>query len=304
LKAAIYIRRRSGKCLELVEIDRPVPKKGEVLIKTYAASVNPLDWRLKSHHPGVDVAGEIVSLGSAVTRFHRGDKVFGIGKGSFAEYVCAAESKVVAKPDNITFEEAAGIPVAGLTALQGLRDKGSLAPGHKVLINGAAGGVGTFAVQIAKAFGGEVTGVCSTRNVEMVRSLGADVVVDYTQQDFTRDAKGYNLVLDNVGNRRLAELRRVLAPRGRCVLAGAPKQLGPIVLHILDAVVRSTVLRQKVVFFIARLRQADMELLGTLMQTGKIHAVIDRRYPLNDTGAALAYVETGHARAKVVVIPD
>jgi len=304
MKAAIYIRRSSGKCLELVDIDPPVPRKREVLIKTYAASVNPLDWRLKSHHPGVDVAGEIVSVGSAVTRFNRGDKVFGVGRGSFAEYVCATESKVAAKPDNITFEEAASVPIAGLTALQGLRDKGNLAPGHKVLINGAAGGVGTFAVQIAKAFGTEVTGVCSTKNVKMVRSLGADVVVDYTQQDFTRDPKRYDLLLDNVGNRTLAELRRVLAPRGRCVLAGAPKQLGPILLRMLDAVVRSTFLRQKFVFFIARFRQADMELLGTLMHTGKIHPVIDRQYLLNDTGEAVAYAEAGHARAKVVVIPD
>src|SRR5690242_13379615 len=158
MKAALYVRRSSGKCLELVDIEPPVPRKGEVLIKTYAASVNPLDWRLKSHHPGVDVAGEIVSVGSAVTRFHRGDKVFGIGRGSLAEYVCALESKVAGKPDNIPFEEAASAPVAGLTALQELRDKGRLASGYKVLINGAAGGVGTFAVQIAKAFGAEVTG--------------------------------------------------------------------------------------------------------------------------------------------------
>jgi NADPH:quinone reductase-like Zn-dependent oxidoreductase len=304
MKAAIYIRRGSGKCLELVDIDPPVPRKDEVLIKTYAASVNPLDWRLKSRHPGVDVAGEIVSLGSAATRFKRGDKVFGAGKGSFAEYVCATESKVVAKPDNITFEEAASVPVAGLTALQGLRDKGSLAPGHKVLVNGASGGVGTFAVQVAKAFGAEVTGVCSTKNVDIVRSLGADVVVDYTQEDFTRDTKRYDLLLDNVGNCTLAELRRVLAPGGRCVLVGAPKELGPILLRMLDLAFRSIFLRQKFVFFIARFRQGDMELLGTLMQTGKIHAVVDRQYPLNDTGEAVAYVKAGHARGKVIVIPE
>lgn len=303
MKAAIYVRGSSGKCLELVDIDRPVPRKHEVLIKTYAASVNPLDWRLKSHYPGVDVAGEIVSVGSAVTRFHRGDKVFGAGRGSFAEYVCASETKLAAKPDNITFEEAASVPVAGLTALQGLRDKGRLEQGQKVLINGAAGGVGTFAVQIAKAFGAEVTGVCSTKNVEMIRSLGADVVVDYTQQDFTGDPRRYDLILDNVGNRSLAELRRVLAPHGRCVLAGAPKQLGPILLRMLDLIVRSALLRQKFIFFLARFRQADMELLGTLMRTGKLHPVIDRRYPLNETGEALAYVEAGHARAKVVVSP-
>lgn len=304
MKAAIYIRRSSGKRLELVDIDPPVPKKAEVLIKTHAAAVNPLDWRLKSRHPGVDLAGEVVSFGSAVTCFKRGDKVFGAGKGSFAEYVCAAASKVVAKLDSVSFEEAASVPVAGLTALQGLRDKGRLAPGDKVLINGAAGGVGTFAVQIAKAFGAKVTGVCSARNVEMVRSLGADAVIDYAQEDFTRGTKRYDLILDNVGNRTLAELGRVLATRGRCVLAGFPKQLGPILFRMLDTVFRSALLRQKFVFFIARFRQADMELLGTLMQTGKIHSVIDRQYPLNDTGDALAYVEAGHARGKVVIIPD
>lgn len=225
MRAAMYIRRSSGKSLELVDIDAPVAGKGEVLIKTFAASVNPLDWLLKSHHPGVDVAGEIVSVGSAVSRFKPGDTVFGVGKGSFAEYVRASESKLAMKPDNITFEQAASVPVAGLTALQGLRDKGDLALGYKVLINGAAGGVGTFAVQIAKAFGAEVTGVCSTRNVGMIQSLGADVVVDYTKEDFTHDTKRYDLILDNVGNRTLAELRYVLAPSGRCVLVGAPKQL-------------------------------------------------------------------------------
>lgn len=303
MKAAIYRRGSSGKSLELVDLDPPIPKKREVLIKMYAASVNPLDWRLKSHRPGVDVAGEVVSAASEVTRFNRGDKVFGAGKGSFAEYVCASESKLVAKPDNVTFEEAASVPVAGLTALQGLRDKGRIAPGHKVLINGAAGGVGTFAVQIATAFGAEVTGVCSTKNVEMVRSLGAEVVVDYTRQDFARDTKRYDLLLDNVGNRTLAELWPVLAPGGRCVLVGAPKRMGPIILRTLGAIVRSTVQRQKFVFFIAQFKQADMELLGKLMQTGKIHPVIDRQYPLSDTGQGLAYVEAGHARAKVVITP-
>ena len=303
MKAAIYRRGSSGKSLELVDLDPPVPKKGEVLIKMYAASVNPLDWRLKSRRPGVDVAGEVVSAASEVTRFKRGDKVFGAGKGSFAEYVCASESKLVAKPDNVTFEEAASVPVAGLTALQGLRDKGRIAAGHKVLINGAAGGVGTFAVQIAKAFGAEVTGVCSTRNVEMVRSLGADVVVDYARHDFTRDTKRYDLLLDNVGNRTLAELWRVVAPGGRCVLAGAPKKMGPILLRTLGAIVRSTLLRQKFVFFIAQFKRADMEVLGKLMQTGEIHSAIDRKYALSEAGQALAYIETGHARAKIVLTP-
>jgi NADPH:quinone reductase-like Zn-dependent oxidoreductase len=226
LKAAIYTKRNSGKCLELIDIDPPSPKQGEVLIKTWAASVNPLDWRLKARRPGVDVAGEVVSIGGGVTRFSRGDAVFGAAKGSFAEYACARESKLVAKPHNVTFEEAACVPIAGLTALQGLRDKGKLAPGQKVLINGAAGGVGTFAVQIAKALGAEVTAVCSTKNLDMVRSLGADVLVDYAQQDFTSATGYYDLLLDNVGNRSLSAFRRVLTPRGRCVLVGAPKQAG------------------------------------------------------------------------------
>ena len=303
MKAAIYTKRRSGKSLELADTDPPVPKPGEVLIKVRAASVNPLDWRLKSHRPGVDLAGEVVSIGSRVTRFKPGDRVFGLGKGAFAEYARARESRLAAMPDSLTFEEAACLPVAGLTAIQGLRDKGKLAPGQNVLINGAAGGVGTFAVQIAKTLGAEVTGVCSTSNVEMVRSLGADLVVDYTQQDFALDSRRYDLILDNVGNRALADFRRVLGPEGRCVLVGAPKQWGPILRGLLDAIVRSLILRQNFLFFIARAKPADLESLCTLVQTGAIRPAIDRRYPLSETGTAIAYAEEGHARGKVIIIP-
>lgn len=306
MKAAIYTKRNSGKCLELVDIEPPSPKQGEVLIKSWAASVNPLDWRMKARRPGVDVAGEVVSLGAGVTRFSRGDAVFGGAKGSFAEYVCARESKLAAKPDNISFEEAACVPIAGLTALQGLRDKGKLAPGQKVLINGATGGVGTFAVQIAKAFGAEVTGVCSTKNLEMVRLLGADLVVDYGEQDFTNDARHYDLLLDNVGNRTLSALRRVLTPCGRCVLVGASKQAGvrELLLRVLKATVWSRFLHQTFVFFIAQMKSEDLESLSTLIRTGGIRPMIDRRYSLTDAGKAIAYVEEGHARAKVIITPD
>jgi NADPH:quinone reductase-like Zn-dependent oxidoreductase len=304
VKAAIYTKRNSGKVLDLVETDPPVPKPGEILIKVRAASINPLDWKLKSHRPGVDVAGEVASVGSGVTHFKPGDAVFGGGKGAFAEYARARESRLAPKPDSIGFEDAACLPIAGLTALQGLRDKGRLAPGHKVLINGAAGGVGTFAVQIAKALGAEVTGVCSTRNVEMVRSLGADVVVDYTHQDFVRDTTLYDLILDNIGNRRLSDLRRVLTPNGRCVLVGAPKQWGLILSRVLEALVRSCILRQKFVFFIARFKAEDLEALSTLAQTGKMRPIIDRRYPLSEAGTAIAYAEEGHARGKVVITPE
>lgn len=304
MKAAIYTKRSSGKVLELVDFDPPVPKPAEVIIRVRAASINPLDWRLKSHRPGVDVAGEVVSVGAGVTRFKTGDAVFGLGKGAFAEYAVARESRLTAKPDGVSFEQAASLPVAGLTALQGLRDRGRLASGQKVLINGAAGGIGTFAVQIAKASGAEVTGVCSTRNVEMVQSLGADSVVDYTHQDFARSAKLYDLLLDNVGNRRLSDLRRVMAPGGRCVLAGAPKQWGPILSRTLSMIVRSLILRQKFVFFIALPRPKDLESLSTLVLTGKMHPVIDRQYPLSDAGTAIAYVEEGHARGKVIMTPD
>ena len=304
MKAAIYTKRDSGKVLELVDLDAPVPKKGEVLIKVRAASVNPLDWRLKSHRPGVDLAGEVVSIGRGVSRFKQGEAVFGLGKGAFAEYARAREAQLAAKPDSVTFEQAACLPIAGLTALQGLRDKGELAPGQKVLINGAAGGVGTFAVQIAKISGAEITGVCSTRNVELVRSLGADFVVDYTQQDFAQETKRYDLVLDNVGNRSLSDLRRVLTPQGRCALVGAPKEWGPLLRGLLDAIVRSFILRQNFLFFIARAKPEDLETLSSFVQTRRMHPVIDRRYPLSNTGQAIAYVEEGHARGKVLITPE
>ena len=301
MKAAVYAKTKSGKVLHIVDLERPIPKDNEVLIKTRAASVNPLDWRLKSRRPGVDIAGEIVAVGKRVTQFKPGDAVFGTCKGAFAEYASTSETAVVSKPDNLTFEQAACVPIAGLTALQGLRDKGHLQAGQKVLINGAAGGIGTFAVQIAKSLRAEVTGVCSSRNVEMVRSLGADLVIDYTQEDFTQNARQYDLLLDNVGNRTLSAFRRVMTPHGRCVMAGAPKELSAVVARVLKALAWSPFLRQKFTFFIAKLKKDELAALCELMKTGKVTPVIDKRYQLSDTADAIAYVEQGHARAKVVV---
>ena len=301
MKAAVYTKYKSGKVLEIRELEQPVPKDKEVVVRVRAASVNPLDWRMKSRRPGVDIAGQVVTVGKMITRFAPGDAVFGLCRGAFAEYACATEDKFVAIPDDVTFELAAAVPVAGLTALQGLRDKGHLKPGQKVLINGAAGGVGTFAVQIAKSFGANVTGVCSTKNVELVRSLGADRVIDYTQQDFTQDSERYDVLLDNVANRTLSAMRRVLSPKGKCVMAGAPKELWAVFSRLVKGFVWSPFLRQEFRFFIAKMNRDDLTMLGGMIKAGKITPVVDRRYPLAETAAAIAYVEEGHARGKVVI---
>jgi NADPH:quinone reductase-like Zn-dependent oxidoreductase len=301
MKVAVYTKTESGKVLEIKDLEQPVPKENEIVLRVRAASVNPLDWRMKNQRPGVDVAGQVVVVGKIVTRFAPGDAVFGLCRGAFAEYTCAAEDKFVAIPRDVTFEAAAAVPVAGLTALQGLRDKGHLQPGQKVLINGAAGGVGTFAVQIAKSFGANVTGVCSTRNVEQVRSLGADQVIDYTQQDFTQNSERYDVLLDNVGNRTLSAMRRVLSPKGKCVMAGAPKELWAVLGRLVKAFAWSPFLRQEFRFFIAKMNRDDLTTLGGLIQAGKITPVIDRRYPLAETAGAIAYVEEGHAQGKVVI---
>ena len=283
------------------DLEQPVPKDNEVVIRVRAASVNPLDWRMKSQRPGVDVSGQVTVVGGSVTQFKPGDAVFGICKGAFAEYACAPEAKLVRKPESLSFDQAAAVPVAGLTALQGLRDKGHLQPGQKVLINGAAGGIGTFAVQIAKSFGANVTGVCSTKNVELVRSLGADRVIDYTRDDFTQDSERYDLLLDNVGNRRLSAMRRVLGPSGKCVMAGAPKELWAVFARLFKAFVWSPFLRQKFTFFIAKINRDDLTTLCELINAGKLTPAIDRRYPLAETTGAIAYAEQGHARAKIVI---
>jgi len=301
VKAAAYTKAKSGKVLEIKDLQQPVPKDNEIVLRVRAASVNPLDWRMKTERPGVDVAGEIVAVGRTVAQFRPGDAVFGAGKGAFAEYVCASEAKLAPKPEGVTFEQAASVPIAGLTALQALRDKGHLQPQQKVLINGATGGIGTFAVQIAKSFGANVTGVCSTKNVDLVRSLGADRVIDYTREDFTQDSGRYDLLLDNVGNRSLLSMRRVLSPNGKCVMTGAPKEMWKVFTRLLKAFAWPPFLRQKFKFLIANINRDDLTTFGELIKTGKVTSVIDRRYQLTQTADAIAYVEEGHARAKVII---
>jgi NADPH:quinone reductase-like Zn-dependent oxidoreductase len=314
MKAIVY--RDPPDFLKLEEIEKPTPGVDEVLIKVRASSAKPADLRIvskpllrrifaavtrdKVRRPGIDVAGEVEAVGGNVVRFKPGDEVFGAARGAFAEYACAAESKLALKPANITFEEAASVPVAALTALQGLRDKGHLQAGQTVLINGAAGGVGTYAVQIAKALGANVTGVCSAKNVEMVRSLGADCVIDYSKEDFTKDARRYDLILDNVGNHPSSLTRRLLNHNGTLVIAGAAKDGWSIFIRTLQAFVLSRVTKN-VKLFIARARSADLEIIADLMAAGKVTAVIDRRYRLSEVPEALRYVQQGHARAKVVI---
>src|SRR5271168_95487 len=325
MKAIVYRDYGPPDVLKCEDIEKPVPKNNEVLIKARAASVNPLDWKLmkggpfilrillglgksKIKRPGVDVAGQVEAVGTTVTRLKPGDDVFGTCLGAFAEYatsesVFGMRSALVMKPDNVTFEQAASAPVAGLTALQGLRDKGRIQPGQKVLINGAAGGVGTFAVQIARSFGADVTGVCSTRNVDLVRSIGADRVIDYTQEDFTKSGQRYDLFFDCIGNHSLSACRRVLNPKGIYIPVGGSAgrwMIGPLG-RLIGALVLSQLGNQKMVFFIAKMNQEDLTILGGLMETGKVTPVIDRHYGLSEVPEALRYLEEGHARGKVVI---
>ncbi len=300
MKASVYVKTGSEKALQIQDLPSPVPRADQVLLRVRAASVNPLDWRLKSHRPGVDVAGTVEAVGENVEHFKVGDAVFGTGKGAFAEHACAFERRLALKPESISFELAASIPVAGLSALQGLR-KGHLQSGQKILINGAAGGIGTFAVQIAKASGAHVTGVCSTNNVEMVRSLGADRVFDYTREDFAQDPARYDLILDNAASRPLSDLRRVMAPHAICVIAGAAKTVWPMMKGFAELFARSVLMRQKITFFVAKVTPEDLGALSSLIISGKLAPVIDRVYPLSKAADAIAYVETGHARAKVVI---
>ena len=292
----------------------------QLLVKVHAAALNPLDWHTMRGSPylmrlssglgsphdarvGVDFAGTVEAVGKSVTHFKPGDEVFGGADGAVAEYVVVRESRAVTlKPANVTFEQAASVPVAALTALQGLRDKGEIKAGQKVLINGASGGVGTFAVQLAKHYGAEVTGVCSTRNVELVRSLGADHVIDYTKTDFAAGNEQYDLILDNVSNRSLSELRRVLKPTGHLVIVGAEKGdwIGPL-MPVIRASIVAPFVDQKMGFFIARLEPADLKLVGDLMQAGEVTAVIDRRYAFEEAPQAMEYLGTGRARGKVIV---
>jgi NADPH:quinone reductase-like Zn-dependent oxidoreductase len=322
MKAIIRNDYGSPDVLKLAEVEKPVPNDNQILVKVRAASLNAADGHFmrgpyvvrivtglrkpKDVRTGIDVAGTVEAVGKNITRFKPGDEVFGSAKGSLAEYALTVEKALSTKPANLTFQQAASVAVAGLTALQGLR-KGNIQSGQKVLVNGASGGVGTFAVQIAKSFGAEVTGVCSTRNLEMVRSIGADYVIDYTKENFTNSGKRYDLIFDNVSNHSLSERRGVLTQNGICVIAGAGGS-GPhydrmmaVMGGTLKAVALSPFISQKFKAFIARAERADLDTLRDLMQTGKVVPVIDRTYPLSEVQAAMRYLEEGHARGKVVV---
>ena len=322
MKAITHCEYGGPEVLKVEEIEKPVPNDNQVLVKVRAASLNPLDLTIrgplllrplfglrkpKDTRLGVDYSGTVEAVGKNVTNFKPGDEVFGGKNGAIAEYVCVlADRAVVLKPANMTFEQAASVPVAAITALQGLRDKGHIQSGQKVLINGASGGVGTFAVQIAKSFGTEVTGVCSTRNVDLVQSIGADHVIDYTKEDFTKTDQRYDLIYDLVGNHSFSERRRILGPNGICVMAGIGgagwhEGFATRLLGELNGYLRSRFVSQKFVAYIAQFNKADMSVLADLMQTGKMTPVIDKTYKLNETADALRYLETGHARGKVVI---
>jgi NADPH:quinone reductase-like Zn-dependent oxidoreductase len=315
---AIVHDRYGFDALELREVDKPAVQDHQVLVRVHASSVNPAEWyrvhgpffvrseglrRPKSASIGADLAGRVEAVGRDVKEFQPGDEVFGTSGASWAEYAASREPRLVRKPPNVSFEEAAAVPVAGLTALQAVRDHARVQPGQKVLINGAAGGVGTFAVQIAKSFGAEVTAVCSTRNVELVGSLGADRVCDYTNEDFTRSGDRHDVMLDIVGSRSFSACRRVLAPEATVVAVGAPmstKGLGPL-KHIIGTRLTSIGRSQKVVNFVAKIEKEDLEFMRGLLETGTVKTVIDRRYELSQVPDALRYLGTTHARGKVVI---
>jgi NADPH:quinone reductase-like Zn-dependent oxidoreductase len=330
MQAMVYHDYGSPDVLNCEEVENPIPSDNQVLIRVHAAAVNPLDCGLmkgqpyfmrflfgfpkpKVTRPGRDVAGEVQAVGNGVTHFKPGDEVFGVCTaggwmnkcdGAFAEYACTLETGLTCKPDNITFEQTASAPIAALTALQGLRDKGQIKPGQKVLINGAAGGVGTFAVQIAKAWGAEVTGVCSTGNVEMVRRIGADHVVDYTQTDFTKSTEKYDLIFDLVGNHSFIELRRVLVPHGIFVgagVVGAPKTISGMVGGLVSTIVVSFFVSQRYATFVAKVNTNDLNVISEMMASGKVIPVVDRVFDLNETAEAMRYQDQGHAHGKVVI---
>ena len=310
--------------LKLENIEKPVPNDDQVLVRVHAASVNPYDWHFiegtpkiirlmgvglrkpKDTRVGVDFAGTVEAVGKNVTNFKPGDEVFGGRGGAFAEYVCPRAHRAVAlKPANVTFEQAASVNIAGITALQAVRDKGKVQPGQKVLINGASGGVGTFAVQIAKSFGADVTGVCSARNADLVRSLGADHVIDYTKEDFTKGEQRYDVILDNVANHSLSECKRVLTPKGKYVMiggGGANEQgLIGVMARPLKAMILSPFISQQMGMMMADTNQKDLTVLAEMMETGKLKPVIDRTYKLDQVPDAIRYLEEGHARGKVII---
>ncbi len=314
MKAIVQNEYGSPDVFKLQEIDEPVVKDDDVLVRVHAAGLNASDYftmrgspwairltlglrRPKNHIPGWDVAGHVEAVGQKVTRFQPGDEVFAAIDGACAEYACAGEDKFALKPTNLTLEQAAAVPTAALTALQALRDMAKVQPGQKVLINGASGGVGTFAVQIAKALGADVTGVCSARNVDMVRSIGADYVIDYTQEDFTQNGQQYDLILDNVGNHSFAAYRRVLTPQGIIQPNTGHAGMG----YVIKAAVLSQFMQQQGRLFVANPTHEDLVVLKEFIESGQVTPVIDRMYPLNETPEALRYLDKGHARGKVVI---
>jgi NADPH:quinone reductase-like Zn-dependent oxidoreductase len=311
--------------LKLEEVEKPAPNDDQILVKVRATSVNPYDWHFVEGTPkfmrlgvglrkpkdtrlGVDYAGTVEAVGKDVTQFKPGDEVFGGKGGSFAEYVCVRHDRLIAlKPANITFEQAASVDIAGVTALQAVRDKGKVQPGQKVLINGASGGVGTFAVQIAKSLGADVTGVCSTRNVDLVKSLGADHVIDYTKEDFTKSDQHYDVIIDNVTNHSISECRRVLTRKGKYIIIGGGSGakdwqglFGPMT-QALKTMLMSRFVSQEMGMMLTDPKQNDLIVLADLMQSGKVKPVIDRTYTLEQLPDAIRYVEQGHARGKVVI---
>jgi NADPH:quinone reductase-like Zn-dependent oxidoreductase len=316
MKAIVYTQYGPPDVLQFTEVAKPIPKDDEVLIKIRAASLNALDWRLmrggpyivrklfslrkpKIARPGVDVAGQIEAVGRSVTQFKPGDEVFGVCRGAFAEYACATEDKLALKPANLSFEGAAAVPVAAISALQGLRDKGRIRQGHKVLVDGASGGVGTFAVQIAKSFGAEVTAVCSTRHVDTARSIGADHVIDYTREDFTKNGQRYDLILGANAHHSILDYRRALGQDGIYVIVGGG--LAEIFQAMLLAPFLSLFGGKKTCFFIAKINTKDLVFLKDLLEAGKVVPVMDRRYLLSDAAKAVRYLEEGHAQGKVVI---
>ena len=319
MKAIVQEGSGSADVLHVREIDKPVVTEGHVLVRVRAASVNALDWHSvhggkmlevastlmrQTDQPirGVDVAGTVEAVGAGVTQFAPGDEVFGGAPASFAEYALARESALVLKPRNLSFEQAAAVGVAGRTALQGLRDHGQVKPGQRVLISGAGGGVGTFAVQIAKALGAHVTAVTSTRNLDLIRSLGPDEVIDYTQEDFTRRGERYDVVFDVAANRSVSALRSVLKPNGILVLVGADKRGGlAIFTRIGGAFARSRLFGQRIIFYVAKSTHQDLLVLKEMIEAGKVCPAIDRTYPMSEAAEAVRYLGSGQARAKVVI---
>jgi NADPH:quinone reductase-like Zn-dependent oxidoreductase len=319
MRAIVHQQYGRPDVLALGDVDRPVVEAGQVLVQVHASSVNPVEWygvtgpyfarfgngwrSPKEPGVGADFAGRVVTVGRDVTDFRPGDEVFGVSGWSWAEYAAARPEKIARKPANVSFEDAAAVPVAGVTALQALRDHGHVQPGQKVLVNGASGGVGTYAVQLAKAFGAEVTAVCSTRNVEQAHALGADRVVDYTSEDFTKRGERHDLMLDIAGSRSFLACRRALTPEATFVVIGGRMKyrgLGPLP-HIAGTMLKSRGRSQKVVFFVAKINTEDLVVLADLLEAGTVRSVIDREYPLSEAPEALAYLGEGHARGKVVI---